>query len=788
MSLRARSIFAICIAVLCAAPLAAQTKTDTGVPDRYSSAVVYGLKTPLDLGPLRKELQFRGRRVLAADQRVVSFLIAATWDTATVTSAGSICIQSAGLLDSLAQVDRLDTQAQEVLALLKRLYPTISSESDLAAWTNRMWYGTSANTYKCAEFYSGAYNKSSFPSDLAVVAKVPDITVRAARAGTWAEHDYPGINIDGKDIWSWGLALDYLKPDRIGKVWRDDEKICFVRKEIGDCFQYGEHELKFILYPLGTTPAHFEIGLIALPKDEGNFELSISSEQANYSERVQSRSSKTLDKIAADWPDLKDRAPSTPPQPIEFDKSFTGDPTNMKSALVICLPSLDPGPFRAELERSSWSVTASDQASVTFNPPDSSDTGKLTSTGVLCIMSAEPLTSPKVLDRLDTEIDKALERLRKINGLITDDQVKTAKANRQYFSDPPNTYKWLEFSTSPSWDTAVTTPPEFEALLRVPAFKTTAARAIASSRKRGMPSFSLDGKPFIKGVFAPNPPQHTEVLDATARLTYGVHSLAWESWGLVKDGGTTFTFSFFVDPPSEWELQAAFRGWSITGHSSEPMGAIYRKWPAGSASAEPAPTEQVIAPPPSEPKTVQLPKNRTLDDIQKAIAANPDSAADYADLALHWENNNDLTRYADAAAKALCLDPQRFADESAIYTKLGAVVQRRGDLLAPIVRLVSIISGKVVAIEDKSSLSTRDDSLAIEVVDDTVPSKIELYVGELPFPRSAWTLQDRHAALIKLKSPWIDKSVVGPKVTVQIKATDRANKKGSQKLTLRIVQ
>lgn len=799
MLLRVRLMFAISIAVLCAVPLAAQTKPDAGVPDRYLSAVVYGLKTPLDLGPLHKELQFAGRRVLAADQRSISFLNASTWDTATVTSAGTVCVQSAGRLDSLAQVDRLDTQAQEVIGLLKRLYPAISAEADFAAWETRMWYGDPANTYKCGQFYSGVNAYKDFPADLTVVAKVPDITVSAARAGTWAKHTYPGINIDGKDIWTWGIALDYLKPDKLGKVWRDDEKVCFVRKEIGEHFQYGEHKIGFSLYPLGGPPANFEIGLIAQPKDSADFELFVSSKKANYSQEVRSRSSKALAKIADDWPDLKS-LPS-PPQPIVFDKSLTTDPAGMRSAVVICLPTLDPGPFRAELERNSWAVTASDSGSVTFTPPGASDTGKLAGTGTLCIMSAEPLTSFKTLDRLDSELDKAIELLRKVNGLITDEQVKTARANRQYFSDPPNIYKWLEFSTAPSWDTAVTTPPAFESLLRVPAFKTTASRTTAFSRKRGMPSFAVDGKPFVKGAFAPNPPQYTEVIDTTARLTYGVHALAWESGGLAKDGGTTFTFSFFVDPPSEWEPQISLRGWSITGHSSQPMGAIYRKWTelgSGSASSEPAPEPASTAaqpeppattePAPAEPSTVQLPKNRTLEDIQNAIAANPSSAADYADLALYWENRNDLTKYAEAATKALCLDPKRFAEDSEIYAKLGSVLQKRGDVLNPVVRLVSIVDNKVVPIEDRASLSTRDDTLAIEVVDDTVPSKVELYVGNMPLPRRIWTIADRHAALIRLKAPWIDISVVGPKVPVQIKVADRANRKGSQTLTLRIVQ
>lgn len=796
MFVRARSIFVVSLAVLCAVPLAAQAKTDAGMPDRYLSAVVYALKTPLDLGPLHKELEFRGRRVLAADQRSISFLNASTWDTATITSAGTICVQSAGQLDSLAQVDRLDTQAQEVIGLLKRLYPTISAEADFGAWATRMWYGDPANTYKCAEFYSGVNSYNNFPADLTVIAKVPDITVRAARAGTWAQHTYPGITIDGNSIWTWGIALDYMKPDKLGKVWRDDKKICFVRKEIGEHFQYGEHKIGFSIYPLGGPPANFEIGLIAQPKDEADFDLSVSSKDAKYSHKIQSRSSKALAKIADDWPDLKG-LPSIPPQPIAFDKSLTSDPSGMKSAVVICLPTLDPGPFRAELERSSWAVKASDSASVTFTPPGAADTGKLAGTGTLCIMSAEPLTSFKTLDRLDSELDKAVERLRKINGLITDEQVKTAKANRQYFSDPPNTYKWLEFSTAPSWDTAVTTPPAFESLLRVPAFKATASRTTAFSRKRGMPSFALDGKPFVKGAFAPSPPEHTEVIDTTAKLTCGVHALVWESGGLVKDGGTMFTLGFFVDPPSEWEPQIAFGGWSITGHSSQPMGAIYRKWAelgTGSASAEPThesaetAAQPVQSEPGAEPNNVELPKNRTLEDISKAIAANPNSAADYADLALYWENRNELPKYAEAATKALCLDPKRFTEDSDIYAKLAPVLQRRGDVLNPVVRFVSIVDNKIVPIEDKESLSTRDDTLAIEVVDDTVPSKVELYVGNMPLPRKMWTVADRHAALIRLKAPWIDKSVVGPKVPVQIKATDRANKKGSQTLTLRIVQ
>ncbi len=798
MLLRVRSIPAVFIAVICTVALAAQARADVAVPDRYLSAVVYALKTPLDLGPLRKELEFRGRRVLAADQGTVSFLNASTWDTATVTSTGTICIQSAGRLDSIEQADRLDTQAQEVLGLLRRLYPAISDEADFGAWTTRMWYGDPANTYKCAEFTSGANSYNNFPTDLAVVAKVPDITVRAARIGTWAKSRYPGVNIDGKDIWTWGLALDYLKPDKLGKVWRNDDKVCFVRKEIGEHFQYGEHKIGFSLYPLGGPPASFEIALIAQPKDGADFGLAISSEQAKLSEKVQSRSSKALAEIAGDWPDLKG-LPS-PPQPVVFDKSLTTDPNGMKSAVVICLPTLDPGPFRAELERNSWAVTASDSASVTFTPPGASDTGKLAGTGMLCIMSPEPLTSLKVLDRLDAELDKAIERLRQVNGLITDEQVKTAKANRQYFSDPPNMYKWLEFSTSASGDAGGTTPPAFESLLRVPAFHATAVRTTAFSPKRGMPSFALDAKPFIKGVFAPSPPQYTEVVDATAKLTYGMHALVWESGGLVKDGGTTFTFSFFVDPPSEWEPEIALRGWSITGHSSQPMGAIYRKWPEmgkGAPSAEsapePAPTsaqpEPPAAPEPDpESNAVELPKNRTLEEIQKAIAANPNSAADYADLALYWENRNDLTKYAEAAGKALCLDPKRFTNDSAIYAKLASVLQKRGDVLDPIVRLVAIIDNKIVPIGERESISTRDETLAIEVVDDTVPSKVELYVANMGLPRVTWSIQDGHAALIRLKSPWVDKSVVGPRVPVKIVATDRTGKKGSQTLTLRIVQ
>jgi len=262
----------------------------------YRSAVAFRIKEKVDLAPLHRELERKGRDVRMVPDAGLLVEFPTTGDVCLMTNDTTVAVLSPSPLDSLLIADQLAAEAEEMLGHLRAVNALLTDQQVASGMRDHIHYSAPAGTYKSVRILSGvekAWGYSTMPKDFDAAIRIPDIPIAAARLRVWSI----SLGPQAEQLGSVRNVTNVLIDGTV--VIGEDPKKAFAFADLTEKLQFGDHRLSVAVSLLRPwCPLEFGIDLVVEEADQGDFQIVVAGKTAT------SVSSQAMDKIAEHWPGL----------------------------------------------------------------------------------------------------------------------------------------------------------------------------------------------------------------------------------------------------------------------------------------------------------------------------------------------------------------------------------------------------------------------------------------------------------------------------------------------------